>query len=183
VVLRDEMDRWAASRPVWSQHAYAVTHVGDRGEIPRTSAVAVNWRDPELNNFRQNVQGDLEALGVPDLTATTTIPSGPVRFACDEAMMATLEARICNRGALPIAAGTPVAFRSGDAAGPELCRAPVPSAILPGDCVMVACRAVLPSADMPIDVWIEADADATEDECRELNNWARIPDVACQDLM
>jgi len=42
---------------------------------------------------------------------------------------------------------------------------------------------VLPSSDMPIDVWIEADADATEDECHEMNNWARVPDVACQDLM
>ena len=46
VVLRDEQDRWAASRPVWNQHAYAVTNVGDHGEIPKTSAVAINWKDP-----------------------------------------------------------------------------------------------------------------------------------------
>jgi hypothetical protein len=34
VILRDEQDRWAASRPVWNQHAYAVTHVGDHGRSP-----------------------------------------------------------------------------------------------------------------------------------------------------
>ena len=33
------------------------------GQIPATSAVQINWNDPELNNFRQNVQGDLDALG------------------------------------------------------------------------------------------------------------------------
>jgi len=81
VVLRDELDRWAASRPVWNQHAYAVSHVGDRGEIPRTSAVTPNWSDPALNSFRQNVQGDLESLGVPDLTAASEV--GPLEFLCD----------------------------------------------------------------------------------------------------
>src|SRR6185436_15660169 len=56
-VYRDALDRWAASRPVWNQHAYAVTNVEDDGTIPRSSEWARNWEDPGLNDFRQNVQG------------------------------------------------------------------------------------------------------------------------------
>ena len=46
VVLRDEMDRWAASRPVWNQHAYHVTHVGDRGEIVGELVLAIKLGTP-----------------------------------------------------------------------------------------------------------------------------------------
>src|SRR5690606_1967177 len=68
VVLRDAMDRWAASRPIWNQHAYHVTHVSDEGTIPRTSAWTPNHTVPEYNHFRMNAQGGLERLGAADLT-------------------------------------------------------------------------------------------------------------------
>jgi hypothetical protein len=62
VVYRDAMDLWADSRPVWNQHAYAVTNVGDRGEVPPPGPATPNWRTPGLNSFRANAQGpaDLE---------------------------------------------------------------------------------------------------------------------------
>lgn len=175
VVLRDVADRWAASRPVWSQHAYAVTHVGNRGEIPRTRDVALNWRDPELNNFRQNVQGELEALGIPDLTSWG--PTGPVVLPCTDGA-GTLAARVCNRGLLPAGAGTVVAFRRESETGPELCRATLAATLDPGACAAVSCEAALPAE--PTDVYVVADPDAAADECLEGNNVAVLREVQCE---
>jgi hypothetical protein len=180
IVLRDVLDRWAASRPVWNQHAYAVTHVGEHGEIPRTSAVARNWDDPMLNNFRQNVQGDLDALGVPDLTASEI--SGRLRLPCDATGHAMLRARVCNRGALPMAAGYEVSFRSGSMDGAELCRASSPSFLGVGECGEIGCEAVLPT-DVAIDVYVVTDPDMTSEECHEGNNWGLQPNVACDTVM
>jgi len=178
VVLRDESDRWAASRPIWSQHAYAVTHVGDRGEIPRSSAWMANWRDPSLNNFRQNVQGALDALGLADLTAASE--AGPLSVLCEPGMVATLPAQICNRGTLPLAAGTEIAFRVGATDGPELCRAPVPVALTIGMCTEVTCTGTLPMDS--VDLYVVVDPDGLEEECWEGNNFAVLRDVRCMTI-
>jgi hypothetical protein len=172
VVLRDEQDRWAASRPVWNQHAYAVTHVGDHGEIPRTSQVKVNWRDPLLNNFRQNVQGGLEALGKPDLTA-----GGGVGAVQCQGTLATIEARVCNRGTLPMVSGTEVAFYEGSETGAELCSAPIPTALGVGECMVVSCQADI--AGKTIDVFVKVDPMGLSSECWEQNNSAVYHGVAC----
>ena len=172
VILRDEQDRWAASRPVWNQHAYAVTHVGDHGEIPPTSQVSINWKDPTLNNFRQNVQGGLDALGVPDLTA-----GGDVGEVECNGTVATIEARVCNRGTLPMVSGTEVAFLEGDAMGPVLCTVPIPVALQVEECMVVSCQADLGGAT--IDVFIKVDPQGLSDECWEGNNTALYQGVAC----
>ncbi len=174
VVLRDALDRWASSRPIWNQHAYAVTHVGERGAIPSTSAWRNNWDEPGLNNFRQNVQGELDALGVADLTAASE--AGPLMVLCD-GMIATLPAQICNRGTLPLAAGTEIAFRVGAADGPELCRAPVPVALTVGMCTEVTCTGTLPADS--VDLYVIVDPDGAEEECWEGNNFAVLREVQC----
>ncbi len=174
VVLRDTMDRWAASRPIWNQHAYAVTHVGDRGEIPRTSAWAPNWSEPGLNNFRQNVQGGLDALGVADLTAASQ--TGPLMVLCD-GTTATLPAQVCNRGTLPLAAGTEIAFRIGAPDGAELCRAPVPVALTVGMCTEVTCTGTL--SESSVDLYVIVDPEGATEECWEGNNVAVLRDVVC----
>jgi hypothetical protein len=178
VVLRDAMDRWAASRPIWNQHAYAVTHVGNRGEIPRTSDWEPNWRDPALNNFRQNVQGDLDALGLADLTAASE--EGPLDVLCEVPNIATLPAQICNRGTLPLAAGTTIAFRIDAQDGAELCRAPVPIALTVGMCTQVTCTGALPDPENGHDLYVIVDPDAAERECFEGNNVAVLSDVRCE---
>jgi len=180
LVLRDVTDRWAASRPVWNQHAYAVTNVGERGEIPRTSAVDVNWRTAGLNNFRQNVQGDLDALGVPDLT--TAAVSDRLRVPCEADGTATLRARVCNRGALPMAAGFIVEFRAETRDGAPLCRASSTVFLGVGDCAETSCSAVLP-LDRAIDVHVVADPDTTSEECFEGNNYGLQPNVACDTIL
>ncbi len=174
VVLRDAMDRWASSRPIWNQHAYAVTHVGDRGEIPRTSAWHPNWSEPGLNDFRQNVQGTLDALGVADLTAASE--TGPLMVLC-MGTSATLPAQVCNRGTLPLAAGTEIAFRVGAVDGAELCRAPVPVALTVGMCSQVTCTGDLPSD--AVDLYVIVDPDGATPECWENNNVAVLRDVMC----
>ena len=170
-MLRDELDRWASSRPIWSQHAYAVTHVGDHGEIPATSAVATNWRDPELNNFRQNVQGDLDALGIPDLTV-----AGDAQVDCTEEMP-RLGARVCNRGTLPVPAGTPVGFHDGAVDGPLLCSEEIAELVPVGECVDVDCPADVRGLD--IDVYVVIDAANATEECYEGNNVAFYPGIGC----
>jgi hypothetical protein len=180
LVLRDVTDRWAASRPVWNQHAYAVTNVGDRGELPRTSSVAVNWRTAGLNNFRQNVQGALAALGMPDLT--TAAISDRLRVPCDASSVATLRARVCNRGALPMAAGFVIEFRAETQTGAALCRASSAVFLGVGECAETSCDATLPT-DRAIDVYVVADPDGTSAECLEGNNYGLQPDVACDTIL
>ncbi len=172
VVLRDEQDRWASSRPVWNQHAYAVTHVGDRGETPATSAVAINWNDVTLNNFRQNVQGNLDALGIPDLTV-----SGRVSEVQCSGTIATLEAEICNRGTLPMASGTEVVFREGSDSGPELCRVPMPTVLGTKQCDKVSCQADL--MGNVLDVFVTVDPEGLAEECWEGNNLTVFRSLEC----
>jgi len=172
VVLRDGKDHWAASRPVWNQHAYAVTHVGDAGESPKSSSVKLNWKDAALNNFRQNVQGGLTALGIPDLTA-----GGEVGVVDCSTGSAYVEARVCNRGTLPMVSGTEVGFYEGAQNGPELCRATIPFALQAAECMVVGCNATI--GDKILDVFVFVDPDSLTEECHEKNNGALYKNVGC----
>jgi hypothetical protein len=177
VVLKDVLDRWAASRPVWNQHAYAVTHVTDTGGIPRTSAVERNWSTTGLNNFRQNVQGRLQGDGKPDLTAGGTVG----RVECD-GTLANVQARICNRGTLPMVRGTEIAIYEGTQAdaAKELCRVPVPVSLHEAECYPVSCQIDLEERTIDIAVLVDPD-DATE-ECWEGNNFTVYRGVACDQI-
>jgi hypothetical protein len=170
LVLRDVQDRWAATRPVWNQHAYAVTNVGDRGEIPRTSEVPLNWQDPTLNNFRQNTPGGLRALGIPDLTVRC---QNPADLVCD-GTDAELTVEVCNRGSLPRAPGSQIAFLDGPN-GAELCRATMTNVITIGGCTMATCTAPIPTGD----VYVVADPDDALNECDEDNNRGVLRRPSC----
>jgi hypothetical protein len=175
VVLRDEMDRWASSRPIWNQHAYHVTHIDDDGRVPRTSMVRRNWTTMGLNNFRQNVQGSLAALGLADLTVTAD--PGPLVLMC-VGERGTLRARVCNRGTLPAPAGVRASFRVGDAMGAELCTGTVGPSIAPGMCQEVSCEAMFPPRS--IDVYISVNPGPMPvDECLSGNNATAIRAVFC----
>jgi hypothetical protein len=175
VVFRDEMDRWAASRPIWNQHAYHVTHVGDRGEAVRTSMVRQNWRTMGLNNFRQNVQGNLAALGLPDLTITAE--PGPLVLMCT-GDRATLRARVCNRGTLPAPAGATATFRTDNAMGMPLCMTATTRNLAPGDCEDVSCTASIPPRSIDV-LLIVAPAMGASDECFSRNNSSLVRSVYC----
>ncbi len=177
-VYRDAADRWVGSRPIWNQHAYHVTNVNDDGTIPRTSVAAANWLDPTLNNFRQNVQGDLIPNAAPDLTSRGMAPIDCV----PDGSEATLRATICNRGTEPVGDGISVGFYDGDPSmgGTRICGALTTGVLAPGACEAVECTWTAPPTTEPgIELWVVPDDDGATGECHEGNNAAIFEDVRC----
>lgn len=174
-VIRDALDRWVSSRPIWNQHAYAVTNVSPAGKIPSTDTWEPNWSTPGLNNFRQNVVGELGAEVSPDATSRGN------DFLCTAGDLA-LEARICNRGTEPLAPGLPVTFYEGDPPGDPICTARTQGMLDPGGCEVVSCS-FSPAPTEPIDVTVIADDDGSgrgeSSECHEGNNRSVIKGVGC----
>src|SRR5206468_3974902 len=76
-IYEDAADKWVRSRSIWSQHAYAVTHVNEDGTVPRTSQWATNWTQSGLNNFRQNVPGVVNGNALGDLTGAVDVTVVP----------------------------------------------------------------------------------------------------------
>lgn len=178
-VFRDSLDRWVRSRPVWNQHAYFVTNVGDNGEIPRTSTAVSNWSDPDLNNFRQNVQGAAIPGASPDITSRADA------LTCDAMGRATIRATVCNRGTDDVAAEVPVGFYVGDPTmgGAVICSARTVGDLAPGECESIECAwADPPTTDPGVDVWVVADDGGETFECRETNNITVHLGVKCGTL-
>ncbi|MCA9632920.1 MAG: hypothetical protein KC766_34950 [Myxococcales bacterium] len=169
-VYQDANDRWVRSRTIWSQHAYAVTHINEDGTVPPRSTWQDNWLDPDLNNFRQNVPGVANGLATPDLTA------GASAFDCG-AGGAELRAPICNRGAEPIGSGISVGFY---AEGNVVCSATTSKALNPGECETVSCTWADAPTSGEVDVTVIADDKSDRNECREANNQGTIPGVQCE---
>lgn len=176
-VLRDVMDRWAASRPIWNQHAYSVTNVADDGTIPRTSAWSPNHTDATLNNFRMNAQGTLERRGAADLTVALARASD----LCDaETGEVTLAANVCNRGTNPVPDGARIVFYAGDPDGGAAiaCETTLPILLDPSTCTEVSCPwTVPPEGARNVTVVVDPDGDVFE--CRDANNRGVVPDILC----
>jgi hypothetical protein len=181
-VLADSSDRWVGSRMIWNQHAYAVTNVKDDGKIPSLAEWKQNWKEPKLNNFRMNVQGDLGPEQVPDITSS----GNSVEFTCGD-LGASLRAKICNRGTAPVASGIPVTFYKGTRA-PEnkACTAVTSRYLAPGSCEVILCIWSDPAYD-PVDIVISADDDGTgtgqSTECEEANNLGTLKGVSCAPIL
>ncbi|MEC7518798.1 MAG: VCBS repeat-containing protein [Myxococcota bacterium] len=176
-VYADRADRWVGSRRIWNQHAYHVTNVNEDGTVPALSAVSDNWRDPSLNNFRQNVQGEGRPDAAPDLTSRGDAP-----ISCAADGTATLEALVCNRGTEPVGDGLSVGFYEGDPSvgGARLCQARTRSVLDPGDCERVTCVWATPTTEEPgITLWVVPDDEGETGECREGNNAAVFEEVRC----
>ncbi|MFK7988458.1 MAG: FG-GAP-like repeat-containing protein [Sandaracinaceae bacterium] len=182
-VLRDVMDRWAASRPIWNQHAYSVTHVNDDGTIPRTSAWVANHTDSTLNNFRQNAQGSLELRGAADLTVSLARAAD----LCDSLTgEVTLAANVCNRGTNPVPDGARVVFYAGDPDGGAdiACETTLPRLLDPATCTEVTCDWTVPDGeDVARSVTVVVDPDGEVFECRGGNNRGVVPDIFCGGLL
>ncbi|MCA9592845.1 MAG: hypothetical protein KC776_06025 [Myxococcales bacterium] len=168
-VYSDANDRWVRSRTIWSQHAYAVTHINEDGTIPKTSAWQKNWLQSDLNNFRQNVPGNADGQDTPDLTA------GIAGFTCG-GQGATLSAPICNRGTAPLGSGVNVGFYDGTT---KLCETSTTKALQPGECETVSCLWTTPT-ETPVDVDVIADDTEKNTECKEGNNHGTVQGVKCQ---
>ena len=178
-IFRDITDNWVTSRRLWNQHAYYVTNVDDDGTVPTASQVPINWLEPGMNNFRQNVQGTQNPLVAPDATAQ------PASAACDGEGGVLLTVALCNRGGAPLAKDTPVAFYDDEPApgAVPICVALSTSDLFPTQCEEVSCTWSPAPADGPHTVWVVSD-DAggglgESKECDEENNPAILEDVWC----
>jgi hypothetical protein len=136
-VLRDRLDRWASSRPLWNQHAYSITNVLDDGKIPKTSEWKQNWKEAGLNNYRANVQGATGFADYPDITGA---------LAADKVCSATatggvtLSATVCNRGKKAVGADMPATFYQGEPADKQvLCVSYTQGPVPVGGCLEVSC--------------------------------------------
>ncbi len=176
-VFRDSSDHWVQSRKIWNQHVYYVVNVNDSGTVPTAGTESLNWMTPGLNNFRQNTQGVANPLAAPDVTLK------PLGFVCDNGV-ATVKVKLCNRGAAPLAADTPVSFYVG-VPTPESkpwCTSVSAEALPPAQCLEMSCAWSGP-ADGPVTVVAAADdggnLDGDSTECAEDNNLAFIDAVWC----
>jgi hypothetical protein len=172
-VYSDANDRWVKSRTIWSQHAYAVTHIDDDGTVFRSSQWVDNWKVPGLDNFRQNVPGTKNGKATGDLTAGAS--SG---FTCGPSG-ATLSAPICNRGADSVGAGISVGFY---VSGKAVCGAKTTKALAPGECEAVSCAWAAPPAQSgaAVDVVVKANDDGKYVECHTGNDDGAVLQVFCK---
>ncbi len=174
-VLRDRLDRWASSRSIWNQHAYSVTNINNDMTVPKTSNWKQNFLQENLNNYRQNIQGDVGAEAMPDVTTELKPPACVVMNG-----KSTLTAEVCNRGLKTLGAGLPTAFYGGD---PEmlLCVATTVDALPAGECVNVSCEV---DGVVMGKVHVEGNDDGmggkTALECITTNNGDVIDPINCQ---
>jgi hypothetical protein len=165
-ILRDPEDLWAASRPIWNQHAYSITHITDDGQVPKSSQMLPNWTQPGLNNFRQNTQGDLGVLNIADLTVVLSNVAG---LCAGQSGTITLEARVCNRGTNPVQDGVTVQFLEGDTAQQAtlVCETQTSKLLKPGECEEISCAGDLSGQ---ADVYVIVDPEGTIADCHPGNN-------------
>lgn len=172
-VLADAADRWGSARPIWNQHAYAVTNVDAAGQVPRTSAWQRSWVG--LNSFRQNAPADgVPPHARPDLTVKQA------KVTC-EATVPTVTAEVCNRGALLAGAGVPVAVYAATTPSKLRCAAATTAPLAPGACTVVSCAWDGPAGDGAVVVDDRGNGTGATRECREDNNAFALA-VSCPEV-
>jgi hypothetical protein len=175
-VLRDRLDRWASSRPIWNQHAYSITNINDDGTVPQTSEWVPNFSDPSLNNYRQNAQGPASSEDMPDITGRIE------EDACKSGEgVATLTSTVCNRGLRAVGAAMPATFYAGDPADHNvLCVSYTNGPVPVGGCLEVQCE-IQSSVEGAITVVVNDDGSGgqTTVECNSANNTDTIVIPPC----
>ncbi len=159
--------RWAVTRPIWNQAAFADTHIDDAAVVPAAADWIPSWAGP-LNGFLATPSQPPDA---PDVVLQE--PS----LSCS-AGVATIAATVCNEGDAVLPAGIAVEALDGSSAR---CTATTAAPLAPGACSAVACDWPAPPADAvaAVDLVLQADAGAAAAECRENNNTATLASVFC----
>jgi outer membrane protein assembly factor BamB len=165
-VWDDRLDNWVATRPVWHQHAYAITQVGPRGQIPPRPPPS--WR-PDYNAWRRNAQGGRDARCAPDLVVTDLRQD---RSACPAL---AVEVTVANRGCLAVGSGAELALRDG--AGP-IDTLTASTAVGAGASVRLR-STTFPGRGFSAVLTAEVDPAGRFNECREDNNRGPELPVSC----
>ncbi len=174
-VYGDANDRWVPTRKVWTQHSYHVTNADSRALTPMVEDP--NWLQPELNNFRQNVQGE-GIFNAPDLSVDVAVGLGNC---LDEEFEITVTVR--NEGSLGVAAGIPVTLWEGtDSGGMLIGTMFTESVLLPGAFEQMSWTVGAP-AEEPKNYYATVDEAELDTgsvlECDEANNEGTTETVAC----
>jgi len=178
-VYRDKLDRWASSRNLWNQSNYTITNINDNGSIPKTSEWMQNFKDPKLNNYRQNRQG-ATSQDLADITGALDAATA-CQLTADNKVIFT--GRICNRGLRGIGSNMPAAFYLGDDRTMPLCQTETPGPVPKGGCQDITCT--IPKMDVPINSTITmivndvGGGNRLVDECNYDNNTAKVVVERC----
>ncbi len=107
-VLQDSLDNWVSTRPVWNQHTYHITNVGDTGLIPLVEEDSWMWpMDDPLNSYRRNTQG------AGDFCAPDLVPYD-LKADANACPDLDLSVRVANEGCLGVGPGVNVSFYEAD---------------------------------------------------------------------
>ena len=176
-VLRDPMNRWMPSRPLWNQHSYHITNINDDLSVPVSEPA--NWLG--YNNYRQNVQGGPMGSGnLPDPTGRSV----PNLDSTDCSKLWRLRGEICNRGAgtTPIPLWATFYDGAPDAGGKVICSAQTSTALMPGQCAGITCDWVNPPSG-PRDVYMRVGDDGKggrlAGQCKSGNDVAVFRGASC----
>ena len=162
-IWEDTDNNWVRTRRIWNQHAYHVTNIDEDGQVPRVAEV--NWLNPRLNNFRQNVQPD-GLFDAADLIAEVELT--------DCIVGANAAVTITNEGALGVAAGVNVFVEVKDNGGAIIESGVITTTIplLPGQSEILSFPIADPVEEMIISVTADSDelGASQYNECNEDNN-------------
>ena len=100
-VFGDTAGSWVRTRRIWNEHAYHVTNVNEDGTIPKSELP--NWKQPGLDNFRQNKQPGSEFAAPDAIVSLAPVCTGPYG----------LVATVTNIGEAALPAGIVVGFYTG----------------------------------------------------------------------
>ncbi len=172
VVWEDASDNWVRTRRVWNQHAYAITHITESGQVPAVQET--NWLNARYNNFRQNVQPD-GLFAAPDAVLDGNLCT-PLQL--EGSWNADLSILVRNDGALSIPAGTPVAVLLDDGTGlTALATHATTVSLAPGQFEVLNLTVPLPAGVAPpftiravVDPADDGSPNGTMNECDEANN-------------
>ena len=178
-VFADTQNNWVRTRRIWNQHTYHVTNIDEDGRVPVKEKP--NWKNPVLNNFRQNVQpGGL--FDAPDLTGL-----GNQNPTCTTRIKAQVEVK--NEGAAKVVAGVKVTLYLVDPAGDvALSTVSTTTTIYPQQSETVLFDVAVPTGyqNKTIELYVVVDDDGTGkgaiNECKEQNNRVDVGSVLCKGI-
>ncbi len=174
-VVGDADNSWMPARPVWNEHAYAITNVNDDGTIP--AAPATNWLT--YNNFRS---GDLSAATGGALSDAIPVEGHVCTKECANGRL-SIVVGLGNQGTADLPAGVAIsAYAVTDSTPKFLSTQYVPDVVASGK-TSTGLQFDFATSDLPFGsvefIADDADGVGAVTECNEDNNALTISSGLC----
>lgn len=170
-IFGSKSDTWVRTRRVWNQHPYSITNVEEDGTIPKQPLQ--NWKQPGLNNFRQNKQPGGEFAAPDAVVSIAMVCQAPGK----------LVATVRNVGEASLPAGLMVTFYRGESGkGKVLAKVKTTAPLYSAQSQIVHWDIDKANEDLlrgtaPVYASVQVPADVHE--CREENNTSKPLQEAC----